>query len=109
MLTRLTGVATHSLAGLKLMANGDKSILKVLMILYTSLLIMRHSLPETHWQSRLNQLYFQSRILLTLKWNYVFTNDLVYFAKKPATAVFQQITGFRIINRPHGTLQTQTL
>ena len=67
------------------------------------------NLPGTHLQSRLNQLYFQSRILLTLKWNYVFTNDLVYFAKNPATAVFQQITGFRIINRPHGTLQTQTL
>ena len=44
VLTRLTGVATHSLAGLKL--NGGKSILKVLIILHRSLSIMRH--PVTH-------------------------------------------------------------
>ena len=35
---------------------------------------------------------------------YVFTNDLVYFAKNPATAVFQQITGYRFIDGPHGML-----
>ena len=75
VLTRLTGVATHSLAGLKL--NGGKSILKVLIILHRSLSIMRHPVthkkPTTFWQSRPNQLYFQ--------WNCVSTNDLVYFAK----------------------------
>ena len=37
VLTRLTDVATHSLAGLK--PNGDKSFLKVLIILHKSLLI----------------------------------------------------------------------
>ena len=61
-----------------------------------------HQKPITFRQSRPNQLYFQSHILLTLKWNYVSTNDLVYFAKNPATAVFQQITGYRIIDGLYG-------